>query len=224
MKVQYASQLIAQGICLLSEGLTDPSCVLSEKFNLRPITARLYSTSVGSRLEDFMWPSHSNGVKCTRQSVRPSVSRINPCELLWMKNRLQRPIYKRVYTNVRYKCGSGGHGPYFLFHLARAGPGRNAPFIMATLRSTRGHYSFALWFLLSSFFCVFSSPNISRRRLDFCHNCLSANLGCRSEMCCTRLAEIQDVKKSPKSPYGRHCTTLSGYISASDSFYDFGAI
>ena len=82
MKVQYASQLIAQGICLLSEGLTDPSCVLSEKFNLRPITARLYSTSVGSRLEDFMWPSHSNGVKCTRQSVRPSVSRINPCELL----------------------------------------------------------------------------------------------------------------------------------------------
>jgi len=27
---------------------------------------------------------------------------------------------------------------------------------------------------------------------------LSANLGCRSEMCCTRLAEIQDTKMMPK--------------------------
>jgi len=33
-----------------------------------------------------------------------------------------------------------------------------------------GHYIFALWFLLSSiFFYLFSSPNLSRCRLDVCH-------------------------------------------------------
>ena len=44
----------------------------------------------------------------------------------------------------------------------------------------------------------FSSPNLSRHRLDVCHTfhtwCgLSANLRCRSETCCTRLAETQDA-------------------------------
>ena len=33
-------------------------------------------------------------------------------------------------------------------------------------------------------------------------------------MCCTRLAEIQDAKKSPKLPSGHHRTTSSGYIFA----------
>jgi len=37
---------------------------------------------------------------------------------------------------------------------------------MAALRSRCGHYIFALWFLPSIFF---SSPNLSRRRLDVCH-------------------------------------------------------
>ena len=41
---------------------------------------------------------------------------------------------------------------------------------------------------LSSFFFFFSSPNLSGRRVDVYTWCgLSANLGCRSEMCCTRL-------------------------------------
>jgi len=47
-----------------------------------------------------------------------------------------------------------------------------SPPIMAALWNRTGHYIFALWFLLlssSSFF--FSSPNLSRRRLDVCHNC-----------------------------------------------------
>jgi len=39
--------------------------------------------------------------------------------------------------------------------------------IMAALHSRCGHYIFALWFLLSSFF---SSLNLSRRRLDVCHS------------------------------------------------------
>ena len=37
---------------------------------------------------------------------------------------------------------------------------------------------------------------------------LSANLGCRSETCCTRLAE----NKGRKSPFRHHRTTLSGHI------------
>ena len=39
---------------------------------------------------------------------------------------------------------------------------------MAALRSRGGHYIFALWFLLL-LLSFFSSPNLSRRRLDVCH-------------------------------------------------------
>ena len=37
--------------------------------------------------------------------------------------------------------------------------------VMAALRSRCGHYIFVLWFLL----LIFSSPNLSRRRLDVYH-------------------------------------------------------
>jgi len=37
---------------------------------------------------------------------------------------------------------------------------------MAALWNRAGHYIFALWFLLSSFF---SLPDLSHRRLDVCH-------------------------------------------------------
>jgi len=50
----------------------------------------------------------------------------------------------------------------------------------------------------SSSFFFFSSPNLSGLKLVSTilpHICsLSANLECMSEMCCTRLAEIQDAK------------------------------
>ena len=70
--------------------------------------------------------------------------------------------------------------------------------------------------VLSIYLLLFSSPNLSRRRLDVCHTSthgLSANVGCRSVTCCTQLAENSGRKKSPKkSPSGHHSTTLSGYI------------
>ena len=76
---------------------------------------------------------------------------------------------------------------------------------MAALWNTAGHYIFALWFLLrSSFFLLlFSSPNLSGRRVDVYHTSihmvwLSANLGCRSEMCCTRLAGNTGRKNDKK--------------------------
>jgi len=71
-------------------------------------------------------------------------------------------------------------------------------------------------FFFLSFFL--SSPNLSRRRLDVYHTStqwcgLSANLRCRSETCCMRLAENTWRKKIAKnSPSGRHRTTLSDYI------------
>jgi len=55
------------------------------------------------------------------------------------------------------------------------------------------------FFLLSIFF-FFPSPNLSGRTLDVYHTWCgpSANLKCRSEICCTRLAENAGPKKSPK--------------------------
>jgi len=82
-------------------------------------------------------------------------------------------------------------------------------FIVAALWNRTGHYIFVLWFFLSSFF-LFSSPILSGRRLDVYHTStrcgsmvdniirLSANLECRSEMCCTRLAGNTGCKISPK--------------------------
>ena len=41
---------------------------------------------------------------------------------------------------------------------------------MVALWNRADHYIFMLWFVLSSFFLsFFSSPNLSRRRLDVCH-------------------------------------------------------
>jgi len=45
----------------------------------------------------------------------------------------------------------------------------------------------------------------------------SANLECRSEMCCMRLAGNAEPKKSPS---GHHRTTLSGHIFATKAYID----
>jgi len=83
---------------------------------------------------------------------------------------------------------------------------------MATLWNRAGHYILpcGFFFYISIFF---SSPNFSRRRLDIYTWCgISANLGCRFETCCTRLAENAKIAK--KSPSGHHRTILSGYSFA----------
>ena len=49
---------------------------------------------------------------------------------------------------------------------------------------------------------------------------LSADLGCRSETCCTRLAENTGCKKIAKnSPSGHHRTNLSAYICYNQGMY-----
>jgi len=74
--------------------------------------------------------------------------------------------------------------------------------IMVALWNRSDHYIFSL-FLSSFFFFFISSPNLSGRRMDVYHTSthacgLSANLECRSEMCCTRLAENTGRKKVDK--------------------------
>jgi len=68
-------------------------------------------------------------------------------------------------------------------------------------------------FFFLSIFLFFSRliSAVACHRLDVCH---TANLGCRSETCCTRLAENTRRKKVAKnSPSLHHCTTLSAMSS-----------
>jgi len=96
---------------------------------------------------------------------------------------------------------------------------------MAALRNRCGHYIFScgfLYLLLSSFF---SSPNLSRRRLDVCHTShtwcgLSANLGCRSETCCTRVTENTGRKNRQKFDICAPSHNLSGCIFATKAHTD----
>jgi len=87
---------------------------------------------------------------------------------------------------------------------------------MAALRSRCGHYIFARWFLLLvlSFFLAYSQPS-QIGCLSYFHTWCgpSANLGCRSETCCMRLAENTGRKKSPKirhlrTSQRRHISTI----------------
>ena len=84
-------------------------------------------------------------------------------------------------------------------------------------RSRCGHYIFVLWFLLSSVFPRLISASQSGCLPYFDTWCgLSANLECRSEMCCIRLAGNTGCKN-------RHLQTiaqLSGWIFASKTCID----
>jgi len=71
------------------------------------------------------------------------------------------------------------------------------------------------------FFLAYSQPS-QIGYLPYFHTwCgLGANLGYRSETCCTRLAEIQDATTHQKTPSGHHRTNLSGYIFATKAHID----
>jgi len=67
---------------------------------------------------------------------------------------------------------------------------------MAALHSRCGHYIFALWFLLSFFPHLISAVADWMCAILQTWCGLSANLGCRSEMCCTWLAEKYRTQKN----------------------------
>jgi len=100
--------------------------------------------------------------------------------------------------------------------------------VMVALCNSAHHYIFILWFLLSIYLSSFFPRLISAgaewmsailaRMVWRCG--LSANLRCRSETCCTGLAENTGRKSRQKSPSGRHRTTFSGYIFATRALID----
>jgi len=86
---------------------------------------------------------------------------------------------------------------------------------MAAPRSRCGHYIFALWFFLLSF----SSPNLSRRRLDVYHTsthgvALVRTYGAGPKLVARGLLKMQDAKKSPKI---RHLGTIAQLCRAISS-------
>ena len=96
---------------------------------------------------------------------------------------------------------------------------------MAALRSK--YFRPVLLLLLLLLLLLFSSPNLSRFRLDVYHTSthdvalVRIYIGCRSETCCTRLAENTGRKKSPKkSRSTHHRTNLSGYTFANKALID----
>jgi len=73
--------------------------------------------------------------------------------------------------------------------------------------------SFSFFYLL--FFLAYSQPSQIECLPYFYTWCgLSANLGCRSEMCCTCLAVIQDAKVAKNSPYMGTIAQLCRAISS----------
>ena len=79
--------------------------------------------------------------------------------------------------------------------------------------------SSSIFFLL--LFLAYSEPT-GIECLPYFHTwCgLSANLGCRSEMYCTRLVKIQDAKNLQNSPSAHHRTILLHYIFATKARID----
>jgi len=95
--------------------------------------------------------------------------------------------------------------------------------IMVTLHSRCGHYIFVLWFLLLLsfyFFLVCSQPS-QIGCLPYFHTwCgLSANVGCRSETYCMRLAENTGRKRLPKIRDLRTIAQLCWAISLQQCTY-----
>ena len=86
--------------------------------------------------------------------------------------------------------------------------------IMAALWNKAGHYIFVLWFLLS-FFLPYSQPS-QIGSLPYFHTWCgpSANLECRSEMCCTRPAGNTGRKIDAKNCRLRTIAQLCRAISS----------
>jgi len=89
---------------------------------------------------------------------------------------------------------------------------------MAALWNMAGHYSFALWFFLSSSFYIFSLPNLSRPRLDVYHTCTHEVALVRiydADLKCAERGSLKyrTQKIAKNSPSGLHRTTLSAVSS-----------
>jgi len=78
----------------------------------------------------------------------------------------------------------------------------------------------ALYFCPVVSFFFFSSSNLSGLAYFYTWCGLSANLECRSEMCCTRLAENTERKNDTKNFHLRSIRHLSGWIFTTTACID----
>ena len=111
-------------------------------------------------------------------------------------------------TSIRASLGVGGLGHCNIV-LNRFG------IIMVALWNRADHYVFMLLFVLSSFFprlILTEPPQIGCLPYFHTWRGLSANLRCRSQTCCTRLAENTGRKKVAKN---HHLGTIAQLCQAS---------
>jgi len=127
-----------------------------------------------------------------------------------IRNRLaQTIVYKSIMAALCSRCG------HYILQLWFLSPSSLWP---PDGREGRPLYFCLVVFLLSSsfffFFFAYSQPS-QIERLPYFHTwCgLSANLGCRSETCCTWLVENTGCKKSPKIRQLRTTAQLCRAIS-----------
>jgi len=106
----------------------------------------------------------------------------------------------------------------------------NIVLIMVAPRNRADHYIFVLWFLSSSFFflLLFSSPNLSGRRLDVYTILLQMVWPlCEFRMQVWNVLHVarwkcRTEKIAKNWPSGHHGTTLSGYIFATKDVSTIG--
>ena len=89
---------------------------------------------------------------------------------------------------------------------------------MAALRSRCGQWTLYFYPVVSSFFFLYIFFGCLSYFCTWCG--LSANLGCKSETCCTRLAENTGRKNRQNSPSSHNRTTLLGCIFATKARID----
>ena len=89
-----------------------------------------------------------------------------------------------------------------------------AVLFMAALHSRRGHYIFAMWFLSSFFPLLIKRSQIGCLPYFYTWCGPSANLECRSEMCCAQLAGDAGPKNSPKIHHVDNIPELCRAISS----------
>ena len=139
-----------------------------------------------------------------------------------------------MFGRATIRLGIGPHSSC-LFMLIDSQKKKKLVFVVA-LWNKADHYIFALWFLSSSFFLLFSSPNLSRRRLDVCHTSTQFECqGRRSKVKVTRdkkravhahhPSSVRMVRARCKRPHAAADGTipsLPGVISAACVWFMFG--